>query len=236
MKKQILLEKTNEVGNLQYWKCDLDDTFITTEWGIKGSDNIQIKEEQITDGKNIGKKNELTPEDVALDLVNRKARGKLDRGYSLIKGKIDAPKSKVAKDTNFDVPKPMLANKFQDHIKKFKPGDTVIIQPKLDGCLSKDTEVMLEKLGKQTLGYVVDNEIKDRIKSYDIKNDKVIFSNIIGHGKDIELSEDVEWFLITLEDGTTIKATSNHPFFMKDIKAYRRCDELKEGDYLYLDK
>ncbi len=106
---------------------------------------------------------------------------------------------------------------------------------KLDGCLSADTIVELKNNGKKTIKEVVDRKLVDDIKCYDEANGKVVYSQIDGWGVDIELKEDVNWFEIELENGGKIKATSNHPFFLPDIKAYRRADKLSVGDYLLVD-
>lgn len=133
----------------------------------------------------------------------------------------------------FDV---ALANSYNDVSHRIDIFDgNWLASHKLDGCLSADTIVELKNNGKKTIKEVVDRKLVDDIKCYDEANGKVVYSQIDGWGVDIELKEDVNWFEIELENGGKIKATSNHPFFLPDIKAYRRADKLSVGDYLLVD-
>lgn len=130
----------------------------------------------------------------------------------------------------FDV---ALANSYSDVKNRINIFDgSWYASRKLDGCLSAETLVELENNGIKTIKEVVDNKIVDSIKCYDEKNKKIIYSPIEWWGTDIELKEEIEWFEIELEDGRKIKATSNHPFFLPELEAYRRTDKLAKGDYL----
>ena len=131
-----------------------------------------------------------------------------------------------------------LCNKYEDVKDKIDLiKENYYSSHKLDGCLSGETLVELQNKGICKLKDVVENQISDKIKCYNHKLKKIVYENIIGYGKNIDINEkNNNWFLITLEDGTKIKATANHLFFIKELDAYRRLDELKEGDYLLLSK
>lgn len=232
--KKYYLTKINENGSPQFWEAIVDGNKVTTRWGLNGG-KVQTKVTEYNTTKNAGRANEKSPEDVALFDTEVTARRKIEKGYSLTIGELTTV-SDTVKVANTNIPNAMLAKKYRDYEDKVKSYQKIWVQPKLDGCLSGNTIVELKNHGKLKLKDVVDNKIKDKIKSFDIKNNKVIFSNICGYGKDIPINEKIDWFLITLKDGTTIKATGNHLFYIKKIKAFRRVDELKEGDFLFIDK
>lgn len=233
-KKTIRLEKIGATGARLYWEARINEAKVDYEYGQVGG-AAQITHEIFTKGKNDGKANETSPAYQCLFEAERKARKKMENSYQLISGELETV-GKTVKATNVTIPKPMLAKTYDDQGKNVAKWRKIYVQPKLDGCLSGDTIVELENNGAQLLKDVVKNKIQDKIKCYDIKTNKVTYNNILEYGEDILLHEDVKWFLITLENGTTIKATSNHPFFLKNKKAYRRCDELQVGDFLFIDK
>lgn len=148
-----------------------------------------------------------------------------------LKVKIDAKVLNSVFPDLIEVFSVQLADKYEEGKIDFEKEEWYASR-KLDGCLSGEVKVLLKNNGEKTLKEVVENKIDDEILSFDLKSNKKIFSKIIGYGIDIELKEDIEWYEIELEDGTKIKATSNHLFFMPDNGCYRRVDLLKEGDYL----
>lgn len=241
----IRLQKTNERGAEQIWEFQVseDKNCVITSYGQVGG-KIRTEDKAISDWspKNVGRSNEMSSLDQCKFEMIRKARKKIDSGYSVIDGAefIDELTSKTVVKTNLEIPKPTLAKNASpystDHensMRKIIAQKEVIEQTKLDGCLSGDSIVELENNGFQTIKDVVEKKIIDRIKSFDIHSNKIVFSQILGFGKDIEIKEKIKWFLITLEDGTKIKATSNHLFYINSIKAYRRCDELTTDDFLF---
>lgn len=130
----ITLNKKNENGKIQCWMAKVEGNKAIFEWGQEGG-KIQKKVQTFTKGKNIGKKNETTPEQQALFEMVIKARKKVESGYSVIKGKelIKSQTSDTVVKTNIEIPKPMLANKYQEHVKKFNDRNFLYAQPKLDG-------------------------------------------------------------------------------------------------------
>lgn len=129
----ILLEKINDRGKKQYWMASVNENIITYRWGQQGGKQ-QVKDQLIANGKNIGRSNETTPEQQALLEMVVKARKKVDTGYKIMRGEelIETNTNDNVTKTNLEIPKPMLANKYVDHKKKFE-GKSFFCQPKLDG-------------------------------------------------------------------------------------------------------
>jgi DNA ligase-1 len=124
----ITLYKRNRNGRIQEWTIEtLDNTFRTIEGLIDGKKTPS--EYTVCEGKNIGKKNETTPEEQAIKEAEAKAERKRESGYV---NNID----NVDKVEKFE---PMLANKF----KKFE--EECWSQPKLDGVRN-----ILSKIGSKT--------------------------------------------------------------------------------------
>ncbi len=106
---------------------------------------------------------------------------------------------------------------------------------KLDGCVSGDTIITLENRGDISIREVVENKIQDRVKSYNHKTKKVEYCEIEGWSKNGDLQDpekDSLWYEIETEDGQKIKVTGNHLLYLPKLKAYRRADELVEGDFV----
>jgi DNA ligase 1 len=84
-------------------------------------DGKMVEHEEICEGKNIGKKNETTPEQQAILVAKSSWDKKVKSGYS--------PEQSAAAETYF----PMLANELNDKLVKYP----CYVQPKLDGirCL-----------------------------------------------------------------------------------------------------
>lgn len=135
---EIILEKKNERGKLQWWQAQISGASVRYEYG-QLSGKKQVEKRTYKAGKNEGKANETTPEEQCLNEVVTKARKKVEGGYRILAG-ADIIK-KYTRDTvvsaNLEVPKPMLAQVFQHHEKKFEPDTKFDVQPKLDGnrCL-----------------------------------------------------------------------------------------------------
>jgi len=231
---KIELYKINSRNKKQLWIGEIKGDSYTITFGQEDG-KMQEKTTTVTKGKNIGKANETTPAQQALAELESAARKKIDTGYINEKNHVfTTVNAKQVKKVVADVPAPMLANQANKHTKKIV-GKQIFIQPKLDGCLSGDTIVELKNNGNKTLKEIFDNEIEDYIKSYDIKNKKIVYSKILNSMKNLKFSsKDTKWYKITLEDGATIKATGNHLFFLQSILCFRRCDELKIGDKLFL--
>lgn len=132
MKKFPMLYKKNVIGTIEQWSIMVENqnqkiSTITTIFGeVDGK--LQTKTFKVTHGKNIGKKNETSVNEQAINEAKSKWEKKLKSGY--VKSLCDA------KDGKLDVIiqgglSPMLAHKFEDHREKINY--PIYVQPKLDG-------------------------------------------------------------------------------------------------------
>jgi ATP-dependent DNA ligase len=132
-----LYEKST-TGKIKYWKISVSGTkqeaTITVKYGAD-EDKERISEKLITEGKNIGKKNETTPYEQACAEAESTWKKKLDSGYIEDQANLDK-----------EVLLPMLAHRFQE--RKHDIIYPAFAQPKLDGvrCLAK-------KIDKKTIKY-----------------------------------------------------------------------------------
>lgn len=105
------------------WKISVDGNKIIIEHGFIGSK--QVIHEQICEGKNIGKKNETTPEEQAQLEAQSQWEKKLKSGYVTY----DKIKDNTLNTSEIPTYFPMLASEFSDKIEKYP----CFAQPKLDG-------------------------------------------------------------------------------------------------------
>lgn len=135
---EIKLQKENERGGWQVWDAVINGSTVTYTHGQIGG-KMQVEKRMYKAGKNEGKANETTPEEQCINEVVTKARKKVESGYTILIG--GGIIRKYTRDTvvaaDLSVPKPMLAQVFQHHEKKFTKDSKFDVQPKLDGnrCL-----------------------------------------------------------------------------------------------------
>lgn len=110
-------------------------------------------------------------------------------------------------------------------------GKDVVIQKKIDGCLDKDT-ILQTDIGDKTISEIVENKIKCNVKAYDFESNKEIYTPVLDWYIN---NNDFEWYEIELEDGKKIKATSNHKFYLPELRCWREVDKLTIGDELKID-
>lgn len=130
MKTLPTLYKKTSTGAIQMWSIGVDTNRIIVHHGQKDG-KIQVTEETIKEGKNIGRSNQTTPEEQALAEATSKWEGKIKKGYVEDLSRASAGEKDI--DGGYDC---MLAHKFADHGHKIKyPAYT---QPKLNGhrCLA----------------------------------------------------------------------------------------------------
>jgi len=137
MKRKIELTKINENGKQIFWQANINGSIVSYRWGQTGG-KIQEEIKHYTEGKNIGRSNETTPQEQCAFEVFRKARKKVEKGYSgekKILDLIDKHTNKEVQETNLDVPKPTLANDGtkENHKKKIMKQSMILAQPKIDG-------------------------------------------------------------------------------------------------------
>lgn len=104
--------------------------------------------------------------------------------------------------------------------------------PKTDEtrCLSEETLIKTED-GLKTIKDICEKKYNGKILSYNEIKNKVEYKKILSHIIQRNIND---WYEIILENGTTIRATSNHKFYLPEIFAYRELKHLKEGDYLLI--
>lgn len=127
---QMLFKKTS-TGATQTWRMEQEGDKYRTYSGQLNSPNIVVTEWTTCAGKNLGKKNETSPEKQATLEVESQYRKKLSQGN--YKESIDD----IDEDNFF---KPMLAKDYNEHpITKKEYFDGIFCQPKLDGmrCIAK---------------------------------------------------------------------------------------------------
>lgn len=122
------LYKLTSTGKIQGWEISTNGAFIHTTYGQVGG-KMQHAQEEIKEGKNIGKANETTSfQQAELEALSQWEK-KVKKGY--VQNIEDAQEKKI--DTNFITGgiEPMLAQSYDKHAAKIKY--PACAQPKLDG-------------------------------------------------------------------------------------------------------
>jgi DNA ligase-1 len=114
--------------NIQQWQIVVENNSFYTIEGIKDG-KLTTSLPTFCDGKNIGKKNETSPQNQALKEAKSKWKKKIESGYFENINHID-------EETFFQ---PMLAKKYSDEFDE-KNFISVYIQPKLDGLRLIESE------------------------------------------------------------------------------------------------
>lgn len=96
-------------------------------------------------------------------------------------------------------------------------------------CLSGDTIIKTSE-GEMTIKEIVDMKYNGMVLSYNPFTDKDEYNRVNNHSV-VEKSNQ-QWFLLELEDGSTLKLTGNHLVWMPMLGCYRRADELSLNDFI----
>ena len=158
-------------GKVKTWRCDVrdngDDTAtlsITTQTTLDGK--AIEREELITEGKNLGKKNATTSYQQAMNEAASRCRKKVKKGY-----RTEIPTDLTKADSNgLGLPHPMRAHPVHAVNKvEFKEGETYV-QPKFDGHRALVTRqngvlVMYSRGGDYitTMGHIL-KHLEDRVE------------------------------------------------------------------------
>ena len=124
------------LGKTKVWTISVEDrdgsgVIMITRGYLDGK--MQVSEKVISQGKNIGKKNETTPVQQATSEARASWIKMKESGYfEAIKEEVDNAASVRGKGIAADVPLPMLAHEYQKRGKGF-PFPQCFTQPKLDG-------------------------------------------------------------------------------------------------------
>ena len=119
-----------------------------------------------------------------------------------------------------------IASFEKDHIFISRHIQDAIIEHKIDGCCSEKTIILSQK-GPITIKELCEKEERIKILAYDTNLEKTVWTDIIAFSIK---SNNNDWFEIEMENGKTIKLTSEHYIWLDDLKCYRKVKELKEGD------
>lgn len=130
-----------------------------------------------------------------------------------------------------------LAMKLQDQKNVNVFDGSWFVSRKLDGCVSGDTEIEFENGDIKKISDVVENKIHGKIKSYDEKNDAVVYSEIEDwmHNVPGTDGETKEWFSIELENGKHLEITGNDKVYVKN-KGWTRVDDLAGDEEVLFDE
>lgn len=108
-------------------------------------------------------------------------------------------------------------------------GKKFIATEKLDGCLDGETILETED-GLMTIQDICISKYNGKIKSFDFKNNKIVFKKIKNH---MINNPTKKWFEIELSNGKKIKLTGNHEIWLPKLGCWRRADQLN-GDEEFL--
>lgn len=215
----------DENGNTRIWFMESEQNKFRTTSGIKGG-NLVVSEWTTVVGKNIGKKNEKSPEEQAHLEVIAQYKKKIARKYH-------ESEDTISEGAKFILP--MLAAKYEGWGSGKLNWDSVYTQPKLDGCVSGETLIITEN-GTFPMKQLYEENVGKTVLSYDTKTRKTGFNRILNkmkNGVDIN-GIDVKWMRITLEDGRTIKVTDNHKFWLPTKRCWREARHLTTDDILFI--
>lgn len=136
------LYKRGSTGKIFEWTISVKGAVISTRWGEVGG-ALQETHDTISQGKNIGRANETTPEQQAELEAQAQWEKKLKKDYVKT---MEAASKGEASDLIDGGILPMLAHKYSEHGEKVKW--PAFAQPKLDGhrCIA-----IVDKAGKCTL-------------------------------------------------------------------------------------
>jgi hypothetical protein len=224
MEYRILYQK-DKSDNVRIWRMEQDGNKYRTISGIKNG-NLVCSEWTVTEGKNIGKKNETSPEKQARLEVIAEYKKKLARKYHETENTINDGAKYIL---------PMLANKFAGWGKGKLDWSSVFTQPKLDGCVSGETLITTEK-GTFPMKQLYEEDVGETVLSYNTESRKIEFNKILNKMKNgVDISNpDVKWMRLTLEDGRTIKVTDNHKFWLPSRRCWREAKHLTTDDILLI--
>jgi hypothetical protein len=212
MKSLPILFARTKTGSIQQWSVELEDNKYRTIFGqVDGK--IQTTKWTVCEVTNAGRANERKPEEQALFEAEALWKKKKDSGYFESINDIDVIK----------FVEPMLAKNFEEYSDKLK--FPVYCQPKLDGCLHKDTLVTTDQGSakiadvKVGMNVITFNEV---LEKNELKKVKGVYKNAV----DVQEKKQPQWYKITLENGEILTLTGNHRIWIKNLKCWRRVDEL----------
>lgn len=191
-----VLYRRTSTGAIQQWKVWTEGNEIFTEYGqVDGVKQITSKK---ATEKCFGHSNARNPEEQAIfeaeSMFNKRANLKYTTGIE------------TAQEANPILP--MLAHNFEDHKHKINWEAGVLVQPKFDGCVIGTTELQTDQ-GIKTIREIVDNKLQVKVLSYNENTKELEYKSVHNWFKNGVLPKK-DWYVIVLENGKTLKCTSNH--------------------------
>jgi DNA ligase-1 len=187
------LYKQNKNSSIQSWSIWTENNIIFTKFGIlNGAQQVSQK---IILSKNVGSSNETSPDEQAEKEALSTWKHKLKSHYS----------ETISYEKHIA---PMLAAKFEDH--KHRLSYYVDVQPKLDGCVFRTTNVLTID-GPKTIEEIVENKLKTSVMSFNEETGIFEYKPIVNWFNNGKLNYH-EWLEIVPKNGKHIKCTKNHKF------------------------
>lgn len=113
---------------------------------------------------------------------------------------------------------------------RFKDGKLFKAITRGNGCLDYDSVIETDK-GELKIGEIVEKHIDCKVKSFDFKNNKIIWNDV----KNYFINDnDEKWYCLTLEDGRKLKITGNHQVYVKNLNKFKKVEDLTENDDFYV--
>jgi DNA ligase 1 len=220
----ILYKKTS-TGAIQQWEINvfLNDKMpvIISRFGQVGG-KIQESQEQVLEGKNIGKANETTVLDQALSQAESTWKKQLKKGY--VKTIEEAQAGKVDEIIEGGIA-PMLAHKFSEQGHKIKY--PALAQPKLDGhravyqLLNKNGTLwsrtrkpinsvphIIKALNNKIISFEI-NYLDGELYTHEYKKDFESLSSIIRSEKEIDVNQIMQYHVYDLPHSTLTNKERN---------------------------
>jgi DNA ligase-1 len=174
------LYKKTSTGAIQQWRIWTDDSTIHTEHGhVDGA--MQVSTDLVSEGKNVGKKNETTARGQAEFEAKAKWEKQVKKGY--VQDKHHAEEGGIDEAFIEGGVLPMLAHKFRDHAKKIIY--PAAAQPKLDGIrcegVVEDDDVGLWSRTRKPLTGTphIEAAIRDAFAGSDIVTDGELYNHAL---------------------------------------------------------
>jgi predicted DNA-binding WGR domain protein len=206
------LYKQNKDKSIQVWTIWTEGSIIKTSFGrLNGAMQESAKE---VEQKNVGRSNETTLEEQAQLEALSMWKHKMDKGY--------------VTDVNANLTReiaPMLAQVFDK--RKGKVKYWVDIQPKLDGCVFRTTQLQTTD-GIKTIEEIVENKLHTSVLSFNEKSKVFEYKPVINWFNNGRATHK-EWLEIFPEKGKQVKCTLNHKFLTEDgWKEAQDLDQTKD--------
>lgn len=101
---------------------------------------------------------------------------------------------------------------------------------KLDGCLDGNTIIMTE-IGEMKISEICNSSYRGKILSFDLEKNKYVFKKCLNT---FIKPNNNDWYEIELEDGRKIKLTGNHRIWIEDQRCWRRADQLRGDEKIFV--